>query len=70
MKTGLLNSLAGRNYSGCQVQGSRFTVGRIQGDIGLILDFRARQPGVSQEPDELRIRLGIELLFYQFNPEL
>jgi len=55
--------------SGCQVQGSKFTVGRIQGDIGLTLDFRARQPGVSQEPDELRIHIGIEPLFHLFNPE-
>ncbi len=51
------------NYSGCQVQGSQFTVGRIQGDIGLTLDFRVKLPGVSQEPDKLRIRLGIEPLF-------
>jgi hypothetical protein len=57
------------NYSGCQVQGSQFTVGRIQGDIGFTLDFRVKLPGVSQEPDELRIRLGIEPLFYQFNLE-
>jgi hypothetical protein len=40
---------------------------RIQGDIGVTLDFRVKLPGVSQEPDKLRIRLGIEPLFYQFN---
>ncbi len=32
----------------------------IQGDIEFALDFRARALGVSQEPDKLRIRLGIE----------
>ena len=34
----------------------------IQGDIEFALDFRARPLGVSQKPDELRIRLGIESL--------
>jgi hypothetical protein len=32
----------------------------IQGDLEFALDFRARPLGISQEPDELRIRLGIE----------
>jgi len=40
--------------SGCQVQGSQFTVGCIQNDIGATLGFRLL--GVSQESDELRIR--------------
>jgi hypothetical protein len=50
-------------------RGSQFTVGCIQGDIGFTLDFRVKLLGVSQEPDKLRIRLGIEPLFYQFNLE-
>ena len=58
-----------RNYSGCQVQGSQFTVGCIQADIGITLDFCARPLSVSEEPDELRIRLEIEPLFHQFNRE-
>jgi hypothetical protein len=32
----------------------------IHGDVELALDFRARPFRISQEPDELRIRLGIE----------
>ena len=32
----------------------------IHGDVKFTLDFRARSLSISQEPDELRIRLGIE----------
>ena len=59
---------------GYKVQDSKFTIGRIYGDIDLTppaspererwragLNYLARQPGVSKEPDALHIRLGIEL---------